>query len=219
MPTISSAVTSSVTTTAGRLSTAVTCSPPGTITAVPGAALQAAGKRRPNSRAAPRGARPADRDRRRRQRVLEDQVPADDPGDQLAERGVRVRVGRARDRHRRGELGVAQPRQRADDAGEQHRQDHGGARVRARGLARDHEDAGPDHGSDPERDRGSRDRAPAAAPWSARAVPRCAREASGRRATCGAACLRRAPFVAARGTDGIVCGPKRPPRGTKRESA
>ena len=40
--------------------------------------------------------------------VLEDQVPADDPRDQFAERRVRVGVGRAGDRHHRRELGVAQ---------------------------------------------------------------------------------------------------------------
>ena len=53
-------------------------------------------------------ARPADRDRGGAERELQDQVPADDPGDELAERRVGERVGRARDRHGRGELGVAE---------------------------------------------------------------------------------------------------------------
>src|SRR3954468_9249966 len=47
-PTISSAVTSTVTTIAGTLRTAVTGSPPVTWTAVPGAALNAGGNERPS---------------------------------------------------------------------------------------------------------------------------------------------------------------------------
>ena len=56
-------------------------------------------------------ARPADRDGRRAERVLEDQVPADDPGDELARRRVGVGVGAARDRDHRRELGVAEARE------------------------------------------------------------------------------------------------------------
>ena len=58
------------------------------------------------------------RDLARAEGQLEDQVPADDPGDELAEGRVGERVGRARHRHGRGELGVAERRQRADDAGD-----------------------------------------------------------------------------------------------------
>ena len=58
-------------------------------------------------------ARPADRDRRGAERVLEHQVPADDPGDELAERRVAVGVGGAGDRNRRGELRIAQAGERA----------------------------------------------------------------------------------------------------------
>ena len=58
--------------------------------------------------------RPAVGHRGRGHGVLEDQVPADDPGEQLAQGGVGVGVGGAGDRHHRGELGVAQ---RGEDAG------------------------------------------------------------------------------------------------------
>ena len=49
-------------------------------------------------------------------RVLEDQVPADDPGHELAEGRVGVRVGAAGDRDHGRELGVAEPGQRAHRA-------------------------------------------------------------------------------------------------------
>ena len=55
-------------------------------------------------------AAPGDRDRDVADRVLEDQIPADDPRDELAERRVRVRVGAAGLRNHRGELGVAERR-------------------------------------------------------------------------------------------------------------
>ena len=44
--------------------------------------------------------------------VLEDQVPADDPGEDLAQGRVAVGVGRAGDGNERGEFGVAEARQR-----------------------------------------------------------------------------------------------------------
>ena len=55
-------------------------------------------------------AAPGDRDRDVADRVLEDQVPADDPRDQLAERRVRVGVGAAGLRDHRRQLGVAERR-------------------------------------------------------------------------------------------------------------
>ena len=83
--------------TAGRLKTAVTGRRRRAATTVPGAALSAAGNDRPSwSEQRDEVARPADRDRRRAERVLEDQVPADDPGDELAQRRVGVGVGGAR---------------------------------------------------------------------------------------------------------------------------
>ena len=98
-PMMSSSVTATHDQTAGRLSTAVTGSPPGTGTSVPGAALSAARERNADvAEEAQQVARPAHRHRGRAQGVLQDQVPADDPGDELAQRGVGIGVGRARRR-------------------------------------------------------------------------------------------------------------------------
>ncbi len=81
---------------------------------------------------------------------LEQQVPADDPGDELAQRGVGERVGRAGDRHRGRELGVAEGRQPAADRGEHERQDHAGPGDLLGGLAGQREDAGADDDTDAE---------------------------------------------------------------------
>ncbi len=56
-----------------------------------------------------------DRDAHVGKGVLEDKVPADDPGDELAERGIGIGVGGARDGDHAGELGVAKPGKRADN--------------------------------------------------------------------------------------------------------
>ena len=71
---------------------------------------------------------PRDRDRDVAHRVLEDQVPADDPGHQLAQRRVGVGVGGAGLRDHRRQLGVAQCRQRTGRAQQQEREDQGRAR-------------------------------------------------------------------------------------------
>ncbi len=47
--------------------------------------------------------------------VFEDQIPADDPGDQFAQRGVGVGVGRAGDGDHGGQFGVAKAGEGADD--------------------------------------------------------------------------------------------------------
>ena len=47
--------------------------------------------------------------------VFEDEVPADDPGDELAEGGVGVCVGRASDGDHRSQFRVAQTGEDADD--------------------------------------------------------------------------------------------------------
>ena len=94
---------------------------------------------------------PAHRDRRGAERVLEDQVPADDPGEELAERGVGVGVCAAGDRDHRRELGVAEPGERAADRRDDHREHERRAGVLRRGRSGQHEDAGADDRADAER--------------------------------------------------------------------
>ena len=93
-------------------------------------------------------AAPADGHGHRADRVLEDEVPADDPGEQLAHRRVGVGVGAAGDRNHRGELGVAQRREPAGQAGEQIRHHDRRPGLVGRGGAGEHEDAGADDRAD-----------------------------------------------------------------------
>ncbi len=94
---------------------------------------------------------PADRDGRCRDAVFEHHVPADEPGDELAERRVRIRVRAAGHRDQRRELGVAERREAAADRRHDEAEHDRRARVLGRGLSRDHEDAAADHGADAER--------------------------------------------------------------------
>ncbi len=82
--------------------------------------------------------------------VLENQVPADDPGKQLAERRVGVGVGRARDGHHGGKFRVAQGGENARDSGDDEGQHQRGAGAIVRRDARQDEDAGADDGADAE---------------------------------------------------------------------
>src|SRR5687768_5367126 len=151
-PNSSSAVTMTVTSTAGRLKTAVTGSPPGTFTSVPGAAASAAGKLMPSCDS--------------RVTKLPDQPTAtvaapraysrirSHPMTQATNspRRVGVGVGRSRQRDTRGELGVTE---RGEDAGqprEHHGDDDRRPGVCRRSLAGEHEDAGADDRPDAEHD-------------------------------------------------------------------
>ena len=132
---------------------------------------------------------PRDRDRDVADGVFENQVPADDPRDQLAERRVRVGVGAARLRNHRRQLRVAQPRQRAGAAEQQEREhqrrpgalpDHLAVRADLPGRrgADRAEDAGADHRADRQHDQ----IAGAERPLQARARLACPRPA--RRSAC-----------------------------------
>ena len=96
-------------------------------------------------------ARPAHRHRRAAERVLEDQVPADDPRHQLARRGVRVGVRAAGHRDHRRQLGVAQPGERACHRRDDHREHQRRAGVLGGGGPGQDEDAGADDRADAER--------------------------------------------------------------------
>ncbi len=100
--------------------------------------------------------RPAHRHRDVAHGVLEDEVPADDPGHELAERDVGVGVGAAGHRHHRGHLGVAERREAAGDGHQDVREDErrAGSHVRAaagRGRSGRAEDAGADDRADAQR--------------------------------------------------------------------
>ena len=94
--------------------------------------------------------RPADRHGRDRKQVLEHQVPADEPGDALAERGIGVGVGAAGHRDHRGELRVAQAGERAADSRDNERQRQGRAGVVGGRDAGEHENARTDDATDAE---------------------------------------------------------------------
>ena len=74
--------------------------------------------------------RESDRDSHVRNRVLEDEVPADDPGKYLAERRVGVGIRASRNRNHGGELGVAERRKTAHECHQQ--EGKRDARTRAR---------------------------------------------------------------------------------------
>ena len=59
--------------------------------------------------------------------VLEDEVPADDPGDELAESGVGVGIGGAGDGDHAGEFGITEAGEGADDGDQDEREGQGGA--------------------------------------------------------------------------------------------
>ncbi len=97
-----------------------------------------------------------DRDRGGGEHVFQHQVPADEPGDELAQGRVAVGVGAARDRHHGGEFGVAQAGEYAAQAGDDEGQDHGRSGVFGGGDTGQHKDAGADDAADAQRGEGDR---------------------------------------------------------------
>ena len=106
---------------------------PGLVQVLAGQVLQAGGQiggRNPLERDGSRTTRAdrldvrgeADADAHVGEGVFEDQVPADDPRDQLAQRGVGVGVRRAGDGNHRGEFGVAEPGEHAHDRDQDQRE-------------------------------------------------------------------------------------------------
>lgn len=95
-------------------------------------------------------ARPADGDGARRHRVFEDEIPANDKGDELAQGRIGVGVGAARGGHDGSELRVGKTRKRTRESREDERQRHGRPCVLGGSDAREHEDARADDGADAE---------------------------------------------------------------------
>src|ERR1700682_4276089 len=86
-------------------------------------------------------ARPSDRNRHGADGIFEDEVPADDPRAQFAERRVGVGIGTPADRNGRRHFGVAQPGECTGDRAEEKRERHRRPRVHRRGMPGQDEDA------------------------------------------------------------------------------
>ena len=88
---------------------------------------------------------------RRGDGVFKNQIPTDDPCDEFAHGGVRVRVSAARDGNHRRELGVAQTGERATDASHDKRQHNRRTRAIRDGSGGSHKQTGTDDSTDAER--------------------------------------------------------------------
>ena len=96
--------------------------------------------------------RPAGSHRRGAEGIFQNQVPADDPGEEFAQGRVAIGVGRSGDGNQRGEFGVTQAGESARNPGKDERQHDGRPGVQGRHRSRQHENAGADDGPDAERD-------------------------------------------------------------------
>jgi hypothetical protein len=96
-------------------------------------------------------ARDADGDHRHDRGVLQQQVPADEPGGELAQDDVAVGVGRTRLGDEPGELGVGERRGGAGDAGDEEGQHDGRPRLLVRDGAGQGEDPRTDDAADADR--------------------------------------------------------------------
>ncbi len=93
---------------------------------------------------------PRDRHGGRADRVFEDQIPSDDPRDELAHGGVPVRVRATGDRDHRRELRVAQTREQAPDRRHQECQRDRWTGTLRDGRRRAHEETCADDGANPQ---------------------------------------------------------------------
>ena len=80
--------------------------------------------------------RPAVRDRGGPDRVFENQVPANDPGEEFTEGRVRVRISRTRDRYHRSKLCVTERGEHASESRHHKRKHQRGAGAIVRGYTR-----------------------------------------------------------------------------------
>ena len=101
-------------------------------------------------------ARPADGNRRCAKRILKDQVPADDPGDEFAQGSIGIGVGTPGDRDGGGHLRVAKTRKRTSNATKYEGERNGGIGVGGCGMAGEHENARADDAADTKRNEAPR---------------------------------------------------------------
>ena len=95
---------------------------------------------------------PGDGDGRRSDGIFENQIPADDPRDELAHGRVRIGVGAAGDGNHRRELGVTKTGKGAADSGDDEREHDRWTRAISDGRSGAHEQTGADNSADAERD-------------------------------------------------------------------
>ena len=95
---------------------------------------------------------PRDCDRGGANRVLQDEIPADDPGDELTHGGVGIGVGAARDRNHGREFRIAESSEGAADSGDDKGEHYRGAGPVGDRGGGPHEESRTDDRADPERD-------------------------------------------------------------------
>ena len=103
---------------------------------------------------------PAYRDNRDDQRIFEQQIPADQPRHQLAERGVTIGIGAAGDRDQARELGIAQAGKCAAHSCDNEGEHHGRTRTIGDCRGRSHEQTRADNCSNAQHDQVNRPEGP-----------------------------------------------------------
>ncbi len=93
---------------------------------------------------------PSDGDGGGGEQVFQDEIPADDPGEEFAKAGVGVGVGAAGGGNHGGVLGVAEAGKEAANARDGEGENEGGSGVICGGGAGEYENSGADDGADAE---------------------------------------------------------------------
>src|ERR1700729_882198 len=94
---------------------------------------------------------PSGSHRRRTERILQRQVPPDDPRHKLTQRRITIRVRRTRNRNQRSKFRIAEPRKRAGDTSHDKAQHHRRPGMDRRRLTRQHKNSRADDRPDSKR--------------------------------------------------------------------
>src|SRR3979409_704303 len=146
-PTYSSTVMAATISTAGTLMRGPEATTRACASSASGAVPREAGRGVSARKEVPKIGGPVPRAGESRDRVFEQQVPADEPGERLAEGCIGVAVGAARHRQEGRELGVTQRRESAAEGGDQQRQRDRRAGMIGGDRAGEHENARADGGA------------------------------------------------------------------------